>query len=151
MGRLTDDERAEVLLDAAQHGDAEAARTHGITVQTVSEMRGQLARGERVSGSGVGFERRLRNMLKQRIRQAQLEAQLALADASKREADDDRPDPQRTMALAAASKTYAEIEAVHEFMDQQLEEIEQRRSDRSARLTTAEEPLQLGEKDEAEE
>lgn len=153
MGKLTEEDRAEILIDASVHGDEEAARMHGTHPRHISAMRNAMAGGPNVSGVGKVSVKVMRNQLKGRIRDAQLHAQLALAQASEREAKEDRPDPQRTMACASAAKTYAEIEAAHEWMDEQLALMEEQRAKLRARDTTAdepEEPRQLEAPDEDE-
>lgn len=151
MGRLTEEDRAEILVDAALHGDDEAARMHGTHPVHIAAMRDAMAGGPNPSGAGVVSPSALRNRLKQKIREAQLKAQLATAEASEREARDDNVNPQTVMALAAAAKTYAEIEAAHEWMDEQLALMEEQRRKLAARETTHELPPAEPESHELEE
>lgn len=52
MGKLTDEDRADLLIDASIHGDARAASMHGTSPQNVSLLRDQVAQGKHVSGAG---------------------------------------------------------------------------------------------------
>lgn len=148
MGKLRDDDQyADVILDAAELGTHAAASRHGLSERHVRLMEDAVASGGRVPGAGNVDARYIRARLKGRIREAQLMAQLAIAKASEREANAEDPNPQAIMALAAAAKSYEEIEEAREDMDLHLANIEaraeERRRNQAARLTEGEEVPQL--------
>lgn len=146
MGKLTKEDVADILLDAAETSDAKAARKHGTTPQNIGRMRDELARGGDVSGAGKVTPEFVRARLKVRIREEQLQAQLDVAKAIQRVAKEDG-EAQSMLGLSTLTKTLNEVEGAHEWLDAQLAVMEEQRRKLAARETThdevEEEPRQL--------